>query len=275
VALDVGQGDAVALGFGDGWWLVDAGPRSPRGDAGEAVVLPFLRWAAVRRLGALALTHDDGDHVGGAPAVRRGLPVEGVVVPPRFPGRPGPGARFEGREAARGDTLRHTPAIVVRWPPRRAAPPSDNAASLVLEIGEGAGRALLAADVDSTVEDSLAVASGVALLKVAHHGSGSSSGARFARRLRAGDALISCGRNSPFGHPHAGALARLAAAGSRVHRTDRDGALWFEVSAAGARRVDWRRGIPRSAAGEDARAGPAPGAGAAARGTLARPSPHW
>ena len=59
--LDVGQGDAIAIGTTRGWRQLDAGPRTPRTDAGQSVVLPFLRWAAVRRLDALMLTHDDGD----------------------------------------------------------------------------------------------------------------------------------------------------------------------------------------------------------------------
>ena len=57
VALDVGQGDALALAFPDEWWLVDAGPRTPHYDAGESAVLPFLRWAGVRELAALVVTH--------------------------------------------------------------------------------------------------------------------------------------------------------------------------------------------------------------------------
>src|SRR5262249_32538609 len=76
VALDVGQGDALAIAGADGWWLVDTGPRSPHWDAGEGAVLPFLRWAGVRELRAVALTHDDGDHTGGAAAVQRGVRVD-------------------------------------------------------------------------------------------------------------------------------------------------------------------------------------------------------
>jgi competence protein ComEC len=54
---------------------------------------------------------------------------------------------------------------------------------------------------------------------------------------------VSCGRRNPFGHPAPGALARLAAAGVRVHRTDLEGALWFELGPRGAVRLDWRRGL--------------------------------
>jgi competence protein ComEC len=267
VALDVGQGDALALGFGDGWWLVDAGPRTPRFDAGESTVMPFLRWAGVRRLERLVVTHDDGDHAGGAPAVLRGTRVGAIVVPVPVPGVAGPGSRFAGAgvpliRVARGDRLREGPRVRVRWPPEGSALPGDNAASLALEVGEGAGRVLLAADLDSTREEALGVDGPLAALKVAHHGAGSSSGVAFLARARPALALLSCGRRNPFGHPDPDALARLAAVRARVLRSDRDGALWLECSPAGARPLDWRSGEPRARAACD------PGA-------LARAAPRW
>ncbi|MBI1799694.1 MAG: ComEC/Rec2 family competence protein, partial [Candidatus Eisenbacteria bacterium] len=105
VVLDVGQGDAIAIALGDGWWLVDAGGRTPRVDAGQSVVLPFLRWAGVRRLENLVLTHDDGDHIGGARAVLSGVRVERVLGPAPRAAVAGPLARFPGTALSRGDTL--------------------------------------------------------------------------------------------------------------------------------------------------------------------------
>ncbi len=267
VALDVGQGDAIALAHGGGWWLVDAGPRTPRFDAGESVVLPFLRWAGVRRLDALVVTHDDNDHRGGVPAVLRAMPVARVWAPVPRPGAAGPAARFHARTAARGDTLSRAPRLIVRWPPRDEPPlidalsTADNQAALILEVGAGRGRALLLADADSVVEAALDIAPGVALLKAGHHGSGASSGAVFAGRLRPSVAILSCGRRNPFGHPHRGALERLAASGARLDRTDVAGALWYELDADGWRDVDWRSARPGSAA---ARPPPAPACAARA-----------
>ncbi|HEY2954897.1 MAG TPA: DNA internalization-related competence protein ComEC/Rec2 [Candidatus Eisenbacteria bacterium] len=273
VALDVGQGDAVAIASGGRWWLVDAGPRSPRADAGELAVLPFLRWAAVRRLEALVLTHDDADHVGGAPAVLRGVSAFEVRAHEPLPAVPGPGRRFGAGATARGDTLARSPTIAALWPPHAREPAAatllaDNRAGVVLEVGEGRGRALLLADVDSTIEDSIAVGPGVALLKVAHHGSGSSSGARFLARLRPRCAVLSCGARNPFGHPDPGAVDRLRASGATLHRTDREGALWFELSPDGARSIDWRRAAPLAAA-------PAEDAAARRRAALARSEARW
>lgn len=265
VVLDVGQGDAIAIGMADGWWLVDAGPRSPGYDSGDRVVRPFLRHSAIRNLDGFALTHDDGDHTGGAHAVLTGVAVARLAGPPALPGVPGPLARFDRwrpRPAARGDTLHRDPAIVVRWPPLAGAPAAtrgDNSAGLVLELAVDSTRALLTADVDSVVEASLAPATPVALLKVGHHGSASSSGAAFLARVRPRVAAISVGERNVYGHPAPAALARLAAAGARLDRTDREGALWYEIGPHGLRRVDWRRGgeAREGAAVAPARATPA------------------
>jgi competence protein ComEC len=253
--LDVGQGDAIAIGSGGDWRLVDTGPRTPRSDAGERVVLPFLRWAGVRTLASVALTHDDSDHTGGAGAVARGIPVREWWTPPPWPGVRRPGRGLPARVAGRGDTLARAPAIVALWPPRpeaagdwspsRSLTSPDNDVGLVLEVAAGGvaapDRALFLADVDSTVEESLRVEPGIAWLKVAHHGSGSSSGARGLAHLRPAVAAISVGRDNRFGHPSPGALERIAASGAAIVRTDESGALWFELGAGGAKRVDWRR----------------------------------
>ena len=268
VALDVGQGDAIAIGTSQGWWLVDAGPRSPRWDAGEGTVLPFFRWAGVRSLIAVCATHDDGDHTGGLDALRRGLPVRSGYGPASVPGVPGPVARYGLAPAARGDSLSFAPGARVLWPPRgdgrdlAVASRGDNAASLVLELGTGEARALLTADADSLSEDCLAARPRPALLKAGHHGSGSSSGAAFLIALAPRRAIVSCGVRNPYGHPAAGALERLVASGAHVDRTDLAGTLWYELSDRGVTPVDWRAGEPLR--------GRLPGAGAAGGAAAAR-----
>jgi competence protein ComEC len=251
VALDVGQGDAIALGFPDGWWLVDAGPRAPRFDAGEQIVLPFLRWAGVRRLEGLAITHDDSDHCGGVPAVQRGIAIDRLIVPATLAGTPAPLARFHGVPVHARALLHATPPLVVAWPPASpsafapaAGVTSDNAMGLVLESGSGRGRALLTADVDSTVEARLDVRGPIGALKVGHHGSATSSGATFLARVRPAFAIVSCGRHNRFGHPDPRTLARLRAVGAAIERTDTSGARWYELDAHGVCRVEWQHPAP-------------------------------
>ena len=68
-------------------------------------------------------------------------------------------------------------------------------------------------------------------------------------------AAISVGAHNPYGHPTPGTLARLADAGAIVDRTDFEGALWYELSTSGVRRLDWRAGEPRALALAGAAAG--------------------
>ncbi|HEX7808530.1 MAG TPA: MBL fold metallo-hydrolase, partial [Thermoanaerobaculia bacterium] len=67
------------------------------------------------------------------------------------------------------------------------------------------------------------------VLKVAHHGSRTSSSASFLALVQPRIAVISCGRRNLFGHPHPAVLDALAERGVRVWRTDRDGSVDVEV----------------------------------------------
>jgi competence protein ComEC len=255
----------MAIATGSGWWLLDTGPRSPRHDAGARVVLPYLRWAGVRELEGLVLTHADLDHVGGARAVVREVAAQQIYVPVGFGADGGAvpehdetaeeaarrviGVNGRVTTLARGARPSRAPPIVVAWPPPvwpAGLARSDNATGLVLVLGRGRARLLALADVDSVIEARLDVAPGVAVMKLGHHGSRSSTGGRTLARLQPHLATISCGRGNPFGHPHPDVLARLAAAAVPCRRTDLEGALWFELSGEEVRDVDWRKASPMS-----------------------------
>ncbi len=83
VAIDVGQGDAIAIRTPHGrWMLVDAGPRSISGyDAGLTRVVPYLHGQGARRLEAIVLSHPDEDHAGGLGAVLRHVRTGAVLGP--------------------------------------------------------------------------------------------------------------------------------------------------------------------------------------------------
>jgi competence protein ComEC len=89
---------------------------------------------------------------------------------------------------------------------------------------------LLTGDIEKEAEAQL-LAAGTALradvLKVAHHGSRTSSTAEFLAQVQPTHAVISAGAPSPFGHPHAEVVGRLRAQGARLWQTSQCGALTF------------------------------------------------
>lgn len=245
--LDVGQGDAIVVRFpGGATWLIDAGPADPHGDAGLRVVLPWLRRRGVDSIERLVTTHPDLDHVGGASSVLRGIDVDawssgGVVASGGAylallagRGRDGPpeaelvraGTRWT-RDGIAIDVLHPSPGWVASDP--YAARVNANEGSVVLLMRGGPCRALLTGDLGRPGESALVEALGdslrAELLHVGHHGSRHSSTARFLARVRPRQAVASVGRTNRHGHPHPDALERLAGAGARIWRTDREGAI--------------------------------------------------
>jgi competence protein ComEC len=212
--LDVGQGDAIVVEAPDGRAVVvDAGAGGPwRLDAGERAVAPFLWNRGVLGLHATLTTHADIDHAGGMAALRRLFRVAETwdeTTGPRTVG----GALFTPLAANLPDGRRN-----------------DRATLLRVELG--LATLLLASDVESAGERAL-LAAGVPLaatvLKVGHHGAATSTTAPFLTAVRPAIAIVSVGARNAYGHPDPGALARLAEAGARVYRTDRDGAVLVET----------------------------------------------
>lgn len=235
--LDVGQGDALVLRSPHGrLWMIDAGGSyDGRFDVGENVVGPYLWDRGVRSLDGLLLTHPHPDHVGGVPFLVRSFGVgevwEGVA--PRLDrgyailDQALRAAGVARRSVSRGVWLDWDGVRLGVLGPSPSGPPplvTRNDDSVVLAVTFGATRFLLTGDIEATGEAALRLEP-VAILKVPHHGSRTSSSPAFLEATAPRIALVSVGRRSPFGHPHPEVLERYRRAGIRVFRTDRDGAI--------------------------------------------------
>ncbi len=246
-AIDVGHGDAllVALPRG-GFVLVDTGGlpmlrngRRPRLDIGEEVVSTYLWTRSIRRLEAIAVTHADDDHAGGLAAL-----LDNFVVGELWTGvmpRQGEWAALEQAAASRGIPIRRPvqgeilerggARFEVVWPPPGMPEPSErdfNNGSLTLRLTYGKRAFLLAGDLERQAEQALAASVlpiQADVLKVAHHGSRTSSTAALLEAVRPSLALISTGYRSIYGHPHPEVLSRLRERGTAVLRTDLHGLL--------------------------------------------------
>ncbi len=225
--LDVGQGDAIAIRTGDRTILVDGG----RGER----VLSLLAERGVRRIDVAILTHAHPDHCAGLARVIEEMRVGTIWISPRRFRDECASLMLEAASASRtpihivrdGDALafedlRLTAQIAgLNF---RQAP--ENNSSIVLRVETGGRSFLLTGDIEKEAELTLADRDLRAdVLKVAHHGSRTSTSPRLLELVQPRIAVISCGRRNLFGHPHPAVLEALGDRGVRVWRTDLDGSI--------------------------------------------------
>lgn len=244
--LDVGQGDAIWIDFPDGRvGLVDGGGY-PGGkpDTGARVLLPWIRARGARTIDVVILSHPDRDHMLGLGAVLEAVPVRELW----HGDRPGEDSKELRRllEVARRRNIRVRSAselcgqvsdfgarVRVLAPCGEALALGRNDASMVVRVEYGSQSALLTGDIELPGEASLLENAKIpleaTLLKVAHHGSDTSSSPALLARVQPKVAFVSVGIRNSFGHPKAEVLERFEARGTELFRTDRNGSLSFET----------------------------------------------
>ncbi len=243
LAADVGQGSAVLLRTQNHLLVYDTGPvYSAEADAGVRVLLPLLRARGERQIDLLMLSHRDTDHVGGAAALLRGLPVHTlwssleVDHPLRQAGAVPHTACQAGQrwawDGVQFEVLHPLPADLVQPGIK------SNALSCVLRASGAAGSVLLTGDIEAAQEAALVQRAGTALrsdlLLVPHHGSKTSSTPVLLDAVQPQQAVAQAAYRSRFGHPAPVVLARYAERGIAVQRSDRCGAFTWHGAAAPA-----------------------------------------
>lgn len=231
--LDVGQGLAVHVQTAAHDLVYDTGPQfSIEANSGNRIILPYLRALGVSRLDRLIVTHQDRDHSGGAEALLAGLPVAlvqsslGADSPYRL-SAPGQQACIDG-EAWEWDGVRfemlHPRAAAYALPVAKT-----NDLSCVLMVTAGGRRMLLTGDIEAVSELDLVSRHGARLradvLLAPHHGSRTSSHPAFLDAVAPAAVVLPVGYRNRFRHPNGEVMARYAARGVAVHRTDGDGAV--------------------------------------------------
>jgi competence protein ComEC len=236
-ALDVGQGDAWLLVSPAGRVLVDGGGSWDREyESGRLRLLPKLGDRGAVALDAVVLTHPHPDHSRGLLAVLTLLPVGEVFLPASAPRNEfldevleaARRRRLPVRRLMAGDRISAGGFVFgVLHPSGHAYLRSpENNCSLVLRTRLGGRTLLLTGDVEAPVERDLLEGPGplsADILKVAHHGSSTSTTPAMLAAVSPRLALVGVGRHNRFGHPSAEVLRRLREARVRTFRTDLDG----------------------------------------------------
>ncbi len=253
--LDVGQGDGLVITTGWGsCYLVDGGSSSVY-QAGRYRLLPYLKYQGIQMVDLCIMTHPDGDHVNGLLELlqmiaRRetSLRIEGILLPGWMEGSQEEqelclAAREAGafiHYARAGDQITDGElSLEILHPDQGDYRQDTNGGSLSFLLEYRGRRGLFTGDLTGEQEEKLlSRLQSCDFLKVAHHGSASSTGEALLQAVRPLLALISSGEDNAYGHPSPETLRRLEKAGSRCLGTQELGAIELHLDSDGLQ-VNW------------------------------------
>lgn len=241
--LDIGQGDAIVieLPYRKGVFVVDAGAAISF-ESMEAsdrnytnVIKPFLQYQGIHEIEAIILSHEDIDHAGSVKYIIDDYRVNRVMVSEYY--------QLEEElihKLTNGKILRVKAGQIVEMKGKRFnvhSPGVDkkgsNENSLVFSINLGGQDWLFTGDIDKETEKDMVKTFpdlSVDVLKVAHHGSNTSTDPMFISAIKPNYALISVGKNSRYGHPTSEVLETLNKEQVLVLRTDQSGAIIYHFT---------------------------------------------
>lgn len=259
--LDVGQGDCelIRIPNGGGTWnlLLDTGEY-----AYADSLTGTLQGLGVERIDALVCSHPHTDHMGCMARIVQRFEIGQVYMPrlpdSRVPTTPAYEALLnamekKGLKAAslfQGVEIACPPGAEIQiTAPREGADWEDiNNYSAVFRLAWGDTSFLFTGDAETASEkliledaETCGWELGSTVLKCGHHGSKTSTSAGFLRAVRPEYAVISCGMDNSYGHPHKGTLEKLSKMGTRVYRTDEDGTV---LARSDGQNVRFETGLP-------------------------------
>ncbi len=232
-AIDVGQGDSTLIRQGDSCILIDAGTNSS-----EAALEAYLDYLHVDTIDCFIATHPHEDHIGGADMILEKYQVNKLLLTDLESTSYTFEALLDGIESSGVDA--EIPAVGDEYTvgdmkftvlaPLTATDDANNMSIVIkLTYGNLSFMFMGDAEMDSEFEILSTYSSDMLdcdFLKVGHHGSKTSSSSEFLNAVSPEIALISCGRENSYGHPHGVVLDRLKSAGvDTILRTDRLGTL--------------------------------------------------
>jgi len=246
--LDVGQGLAVIVQTKHHQLLYDTGPKySSQSDSGSRIVVPYLRGEGLARLDGLIVSHNDTDHSGGMQSVLTQVPVNWIDTSlpkdaEELVGRT-PTPCFAGQSWVWDEVK-----FQILYPELASYQDDtlkDNDRSCVLKVSSRYGSILLTGDIERHAErdllDSMVDSLASDVLVVPHHGSKTSSTTDFVQAVHPATAIFTVGYRNRFGHPKQAVVDRYEAIGSRLYRSDMDGAVLIDfISDQGIAIKRWR-----------------------------------
>ena len=254
--LDVGQGDCTLIRTPYGKnIIIDGGDgNSDKYDYGEKVVYPYLLDRRIKKIDYLVASHADSDHMGGLIYILENMKVEQILL----------GIQSQESNQLKdlidiankkkvkiiilkaGDEIKIDKDIRIKvlFPIKNnlILENSLNNNSLVFKLKYNNFSMLFTGDIEEIAENELInlykdnLKS--TILKIAHHGSKSSSSKEFLKSVSPQIAVIGVGKKNKYGHPNEEVLLRLKNYGINIYRTDESGEIEIEVKENGEYRVN-------------------------------------
>ena len=219
----------------------------------EYSIIPYLKYRGIGRIDAAVVTHEDKDHISGLLEImddmeKGGIRIKRLILPDVSDASRGENYReLETRAQSIGIPVSYISvgeeitigksSFLCINPNMNMTTEGANAYSTVLLMKRGSFKALFTGDVEQEgqenikkiISDNTALFEDITLLKVAHHGSKYTTDEEFLSLIKPKIALISCGENNTYGHPHDEVIERLENIGSKIYRTDESGAVIFRI----------------------------------------------
>ena len=226
--IDVGQADSALIICEGATMLIDGGNA-----ADSSLIYAYLQDHGITHLNYIVATHAHEDHVGGLAGALNYATVDIALCPvTEYDSRAfNSFVKYLDEQGvsitvpAHGDTFMLGGAEVLIVGPVNQSD-SPNNTSIVMKITYGEISFLFTGDAERVEEMEILDAGydvSATVLKVGHHGSNTSSSYQWIYYVNPRYAVVSCGRNNPYGHPHEEVMSRLRDADIETYRTDMQG----------------------------------------------------
>lgn len=222
----VGQADCILVRDKDKTMLIDAGNNYD----GE-LICEYLKSLDISKIDYLIGTHAHEDHIGGLDNVIENFDIDTIYIPKKgnttrsfeevLDAISAKGLKVKTPEI--GNTFKLKDAVCEIVYVDNDAENLNNS-SITVIMNYGSQKYLFAGDIEKEVENSIAWRN-VDVLKVAHHGSKTSSTRKFLNQTKPKIAVISLGKNNDYGFPHNTTIDKLNTIGAQIYRTDMDGTI--------------------------------------------------
>ena len=264
--LDIGQGTAVLVETANKSLLYDTGPiQGKKDDAGQRVILPYLRGMGIHQIDRMVISHSDSDHIGGAATLLKSIRFDLMM-----------GSLPSTNPLLNNLQARKIPAIPCRfgqrwvwdgvefliWHPHEETLFSNqhtgkpNEMSCVLEVRNQKASLWLTGDIEKQGEAEIIerldekmlqeIGTRELIFMAPHHGSKTSSSLSLLKRLEPNQAFAQNGYRNRYGHPHPDVTGRYQALGIPFYQTPQTGAqTWIFKNGAKPSTQFWRRDIKR------------------------------